>query len=107
MVMENGAAFEDVVTDLGPGRVVLDTHRTQFLADHVAAVLRARERGAHVEGYLVWSLLDNFEWALGYGPRFGIVHVDYDTLERTPKLSSAWFASLCATRAVPELVRGE
>jgi beta-glucosidase len=51
----------------------------------------------------VWSLLDNLEWAAGYGPRFGILHVDYDTLERTPKLSSRFVAELCASRTIPAL----
>ncbi|MGW0838870.1 GH1 family beta-glucosidase [Streptomyces sp. NPDC002787] len=104
MVMENGAAFEDMVDESDGRRVVVDRARTQFLIDHVTATHRARERGAHVVGYLVWSLLDNFEWAMGYGPRFGIVRVDYDTYERIPKLSAHWFAELCATKVVPALV---
>ncbi len=104
MVMENGAAFLDVVELLADGtRRVMDVDRTQYLAGHVAATHRALERGANVVGYFAWSLLDNFEWTSGYRPRFGIVHVDYDTLERTPKLSSHWFAQLCATGVIPEL----
>jgi len=100
MVMENGAAFEDVVTESSSGPVVIDRDRTQYLIDHLSATLNARDRGANVVGYLVWSLLDNFEWALGYGPRFGIVRVDYATLERTPKMSAYWFAEVCASRTV-------
>ncbi|MET7896595.1 GH1 family beta-glucosidase [Streptomyces mirabilis] len=103
MVMENGAAFEDVVIEADGRRAVVDRDRTQFLIDHVTATHRARERGAHVVGYLVWSLLDNFEWAMGYGPRFGIIRVDYDTQARIPKLSAHWFAELCATKVVPAL----
>ncbi|WP_436777581.1 GH1 family beta-glucosidase [Yinghuangia sp. YIM S09857] len=103
MVMENGAAFADAVGDSNGRRVVLDRDRTQFLIDHATAIHRARERGANVVGYIVWSLLDNFEWAEGYGPRFGIVHVDYDTQERTPKLSSHWLSELCATKVIPIL----
>lgn len=103
MVMENGAAFEDAVVEVDGKPAVIDHDRTSFLIDHVAATLRARERGANVHGYLVWSLLDNFEWAAGYGPRFGIIRVDYDTLERTPKLSAQWFAELCRSRSVPVL----
>ena len=54
--------------------------------------------GAPVAGYFAWSLMDNFEWASGYGKRFGIVHVDYQTLVRTPKLSARWYADLLAAR---------
>ncbi|MFF1253757.1 GH1 family beta-glucosidase [Pseudarthrobacter sp. NPDC058329] len=103
MVMENGAAFPDTVTSSQGTHVVLDVDRTQFLINHLTATDRARQRGANVVGYLVWSLLDNFEWAAGYGPRFGIIHVDYDTLERTPKLSSHWFSEVCASRTIPVL----
>ncbi|MHA7189429.1 GH1 family beta-glucosidase [Arthrobacter sp. MDT2-16] len=103
MVMENGAAFDDIVEEIDGVLVVNDRNRTQFLIDHLSATLAARERGANVVGYLVWSLLDNFEWAEGYGPRFGVVRVDYDTLVRTPKLSSAWLSELCRTRSVPGL----
>lgn len=103
MVMENGAAFEDAVSDSGGQRVVMDRDRTQFLIDHATATHRALERGVNVVGYLVWSLLDNFEWAEGYGPRFGVIHVDYDTQERTPKLSAHWLSDLCATKVIPIL----
>jgi len=103
MVMENGAAFPDILTEHANTRTVTDLDRTDYLARHVTATHRALSRGANVVGYLVWSLLDNFEWAAGYGPRFGIIHVDYATLERTPKLSSHWFTTLCATRTIPRL----
>jgi len=103
MVMENGAAFVDTVSMVNGVRAVVDYGRTKFIADHVTATHRAMERGANIVGYLVWSLLDNFEWAEGYGPRFGIVRVDFDTLERTPKLSAHWFARLCETRVIPML----
>ncbi|MBC9822877.1 GH1 family beta-glucosidase [Terrabacter sp. MAHUQ-38] len=105
MVMENGAAFDDTEVRGGEGRLVLDIDRTRFLHDHVSATHRAWRRGANVVGYLVWSLLDNFEWAEGYGPRFGVVRVDYDTLERIPKLSSYWLAALCGSHVVPTLRR--
>ncbi|WP_316301753.1 GH1 family beta-glucosidase [Clavibacter michiganensis] len=103
MVMENGAAFDDVLTEVDGQPAVLDRHRTQYLIDHLTATLRARDRGANVDGYLVWSLLDNFEWAAGYGPRFGIIRVDYESFRRTPKLSAHWFAEACRTRTVPAL----
>jgi len=105
MVMENGAAFVDVVETLEDGsRRVVDMDRASYIAEHVEATHRAIQRGANVVGYLAWSLLDNFEWTSGYRPRFGIVHVDYDTLQRTPKLSSHWFAQLCASGTAPVLV---
>jgi beta-glucosidase len=86
MVTENGAAFKDVVVD---GQVD-DLDRQSYIQSHIAATLEARRRGVPVAGYFVWSLLDNFEWASGYEKRFGIIHVDYETLERTPKASSLW-----------------
>ncbi len=92
MITENGAAFPDVVED---GRVH-DNARIAYLADHLGAVGRARASGVDVRGYFVWSLLDNFEWAYGYSRRFGIVHVDYDTLRRTPKDSAAWYRDVIA-----------
>ena len=94
--MENGAAFEDTVTIADGEPIVEDHDRVAYLADHLAAALRARERGANVAGYFVWSLLDNFEWASGYAQRFGIVHVDFDTLVRTPKASYAWYRDFIA-----------
>ncbi|TDL45253.1 GH1 family beta-glucosidase [Microbacterium oleivorans] len=103
IVMENGAAFTDEVTELNGSSAVVDRQRTQYLIDHLTATLSAKGRGANVVGYFVWSLLDNFEWALGYGPRFGIIRVDYDTLARTPKLSAAWLAEVNATRLVSQL----
>ncbi len=99
-VTENGAAYEDVVEEDGS---IKDVDRTRFIRQHVAAVAEALEAGADVRGYFVWSLLDNFEWAWGYEKRFGIVRVDYDTLERTPKQSAHAFAAIieadCAERA--------
>ena len=87
VITENGAAFEDVVED---GRVH-DAGRTGYLDHHLRAVHAAIADGADVRGYLVWSLLDNFEWAYGYGRRFGIVHVDFDTQRRLLKDSALWY----------------
>ncbi|MEU9131085.1 GH1 family beta-glucosidase [Kitasatospora sp. NPDC048540] len=89
LVTENGAAYEDVV---GPDGTVQDPERIAYLRGHLAAVADAVEGGADVRGYYLWSLLDNFEWSYGYGKRFGIVHVDYPTLARTPKASAHWYA---------------
>jgi beta-glucosidase len=88
VITENGAAFDDTADETG---FVQDEGRTDYLAEHIAAVAVARQQGADIRGYFAWSLLDNFEWAFGYGKRFGIVRVDYDTQARTPKQSALWF----------------
>ncbi|MFH9754067.1 GH1 family beta-glucosidase [Streptomyces griseus] len=88
VITENGAAFDDTVAADGS---VPDADRTAYLADHIAAVVAARARGADVRGYFAWSLMDNFEWAYGYDKRFGIVRVDYDTQLRTLKDSAKWY----------------
>jgi beta-glucosidase len=88
MICENGASFDDVVAADGQ---VHDPERRDFIAAHIEAVGRAIARGVDVRGYFVWSLLDNFEWGHGYAERFGIVHVDYQTQERTIKSSGNWY----------------
>lgn len=80
VITENGCSYEGID----------DQERITFLDGHVRALHQALEAGVDVRGYFVWSLLDNFEWAEGYARRFGLVHVDYTTLERTPKASYAW-----------------
>jgi beta-glucosidase len=80
-VTENGMSADDSLR----GGKVDDRARTGYLDAHLGAVRRARAEGVDVKGYFVWSLLDNYEWALGYDKRFGLVHVDFDTLARTPK----------------------
>jgi beta-glucosidase len=90
---ENGAAFSDVRLHDGS---VHDPERTEYLRDHVDAVSAALDHGVPVAGYFVWSLLDNFEWAFGYSKRFGIVYVDYPTLERVPKGSYYWYRDFIA-----------
>jgi len=87
-VTENGAAFDDP-EPIG-GRVS-DPSRTAYLQAHLQACLEAVQRGVPLRGYFAWSLLDNFEWAHGYRKRFGIVHVDYATQERTLKDSALWY----------------
>jgi beta-glucosidase len=67
-----------------------DQRRIDYLAGHIGAVEAVRAQGVDVRGYFVWSILDNFEWAEGFSKRFGLVHVDFDTLARTPKASYAW-----------------
>jgi beta-glucosidase len=87
-VTENGAAFADVRDHSGR---VLDPERTEYIASHVRAIGRALAAGVPIAGYFVWSLLDNFEWSYGYAKRFGLVYVDYPTLERVPKGSFHWY----------------
>ena len=77
---------------------VLDPEREAYLAGHLDAVARAIADGVPIRGYYVWSLLDNFEWSHGYGKRFGIVYVDYATLERVPKSSYYWYRDFAAAR---------
>ncbi|MEV1172805.1 GH1 family beta-glucosidase [Nonomuraea sp. NPDC049784] len=96
MVTENGAAFEDVVEN---GRVH-DAERVAYLDGHLREVHRAIEAGADLRGYLVWSLLDNFEWAEGYRRRFGIVHVDYATQTRVLKDSALWYRDVIGRNAL-------
>ncbi|MCL7458816.1 GH1 family beta-glucosidase [Micromonospora echinofusca] len=93
MVTENGAAFPDKAgtDDSGGAGQVLDADRIAYLDGHLRAVHEAISRGVDLRGYLVWSLLDNFEWAEGYRRRFGIIHVDYLTQRRTPKSSARWY----------------
>lgn len=86
-VTENGGAFKD---ELVSGQVH-DADRTDYIARHIDAVAEAIRMGVRMEGYMVWSLLDNFEWASGYEKRFGIVHVDYATQKRTLKDSAIWY----------------
>ncbi len=90
-VMENGAAFRDAPVDTPEGLRVHDIDRADYIASHIGAVGDALAQGVPMAGYMVWSLMDNFEWASGYAKRFGIVHVDYATLARTPKDSYAWY----------------
>jgi beta-glucosidase len=99
MITENGAAFDDRV---GAEGAVHDPDRIAFLAAHLAAVRRAIDEGVDVRGYFAWSLLDNFEWAYGYGKRFGLVHVDYATQQRTVKDSGRWYAEVARSGRLPD-----
>ena len=102
VITENGAAFVD---DFQNGRIK-DTQRTSYLRQHIAAVSSAMKQGVPVVGYMVWSLMDNFEWASGYAKRFGIVHVDYETQQRTLKDSAIWYREfLTAQKAQRNLDR--
>ncbi|HXV71554.1 MAG TPA: GH1 family beta-glucosidase [Acidimicrobiia bacterium] len=94
LIMENGAAYTDEVASDG---TVDDPKRVEYLRRHIAAIHDARDRGVPVQGYFVWSLLDNFEWSLGYSRRFGIVHVDRSTMKRTMKTSARWYREFLAS----------
>ncbi|MEV5505247.1 GH1 family beta-glucosidase [Streptomyces orinoci] len=93
-ITENGAAYDDKPDDRG---AVHDPERIRYLHTHLETLLRALADGADVWGYFVWSLLDNFEWAHGYSKRFGVVYVDYETLERVPKTSARWYREVIRT----------
>jgi beta-glucosidase len=93
-VTENGASFDDESRNGG----VADPERTRYLAEHLGEVARALASGVPLEGYFVWSLLDNFEWSYGYTKRFGIVYVDYETQRRIDKESAHWYRRFLAAR---------
>ncbi len=94
-VTENGMAHDDTV---GPDGTVDDPARVSYLDGHLRAVRAAIDAGVDVRGYFCWSLLDNFEWAEGFSKRFGLVHVDFATLARTPKTSYGWYRDLIAAQ---------
>lgn len=93
LITENGLPRPDQVTPAGR---VADPDRIEYLSRCLEGVAEAAASGVDIAGYFVWSLLDNLEWGLGFGPRFGLVHVDFDTLVRTPKDSFHWYRRLIA-----------
>jgi beta-glucosidase len=90
-IAENGCGYDDDVVADGE---VLDLHRRDYLRNYLRELHQAVTDGVPVRGYFLWSFMDNFEWQDGYTRRFGIVHVDYKTQRRTPKLSARWYASV-------------
>lgn len=96
-ITENGCAASDVVADDGK---VYDSDRLMFMRSCLGQLQRATSEGAPVDGYFHWSAQDNFEWAAGFGERFGLVYVDFETLERTPKMSASWFKEAARRNAV-------
>ncbi|MCC6444648.1 MAG: beta-glucosidase [Armatimonadetes bacterium] len=96
-VTENGAAFPDAANASG---AVPDPTRLEYLKAHFIEAHRAIQNGVNLSGYFVWSLLDNFEWAFGYSKRFGIVHIDFTTQQRTPKDSAQWYAGIARQNGV-------
>ncbi len=95
-VTENGAAFTDILVN---GQVH-DTKRVKYLQDNISEMFRAKQEGVNVTGYFIWTFLDNFEWAEGYYPRFGLVHVDFETQKRTVKSSGNWYAKFLQSSTV-------
>jgi beta-glucosidase len=93
-ITENGAAFKDRRVEKGQ---VQDDDRIAYLDGHLRAARRAIERGVRLQGYFLWSLLDNFEWSFGYSRCFGITHVDFATQERAWKKSAGWYQRVIAT----------
>jgi beta-glucosidase len=99
MITENGAAFDDRVDADGGVR---DHYRISYLRDHLAVVHEAIASGVDLQGYFVWSLLDNFEWSYGYSKRFGIVYVDYATQRRVLKDSAYWYRAIISANGIEE-----
>ena len=91
IISENGAAYPDPVAADG---TIHDADRESYLARHLATAADAIDVGVPLSGYYVWSLMDNFEWSLGYAKRFGVIHVDFPTQRRTPKQSARWYQRL-------------
>jgi beta-glucosidase len=96
-ITENGAPYIDEVQSNGE---IHDLGRREYLRNYLISLHRAVQEGFDVRGYFLWSLLDNYEWAEGYAKRFGIVHVDYGTLRRRPKLSAHWYSKVIGSNAV-------
>ena len=99
---ESGAAY--AVDDIDPTD---DTERVSFLRRHLEAARTAMDHGVPLRGYFVWSLLDNFEWAHGYEYRFGIVHVDFDTLERRVRDSGVFWAGVARDGFIPAAAQAQ
>jgi beta-glucosidase len=97
IISENGASYSDGPDASGK---VHDQKRIDYLREHLLAVWQAIESGIPVTGYYAWSLMDNFEWSLGYSQRFGIVHVDYTTQKRTLKDSALWYSHVTSQNGI-------
>jgi len=98
-ITENGVADPHTDTDPVDGPIH-DEERIRYIAGFLEWIAKAIDDGADVRGYYLWSLMDNFEWAAGFSQRFGIVHVDMETLKRTPKASADWYRRVIARRGL-------
>jgi beta-glucosidase len=96
-ITENGCAAADQLSEDGN---IYDSDRVMFLRACLGQLHRATSEGVPVQGYFHWSAQDNLEWHSGFGDRFGLIYVDFDTLERTPKLSAQWFREAAQHNAV-------
>lgn len=96
-ITENGAGYKDPDTVHGE---VSDLHRRDYLRNYLRELQRATRDGVPVKGYFLWSFMDNYEWEDGYDMRFGVVHCDFKTLKRTPKLSARWYSKVMAANAI-------
>lgn len=96
-ISENGTSADDTLNKSG---LVDDSDRIMYLRNYLGQFRRAAAEGYPLKGYFLWSLMDNFEWADGYGKRFGIHHVDFATQKRTPKLSALWYKELIRRNAL-------
>ncbi len=97
-ISENGCGANDEPAADG---IVYDSDRIMFLLNYLTQLQRATSEGVPVRGYFLWSLMDNFEWSAGYGTRFGLIHVDYATQKRTPKLSATYYSEVIRRNALP------
>ena len=96
-ITENGCGSIDTPAADG---VVYDSDRVMFLRSNLAMLRRATAEGVPVRGYFLWSLFDNFEWADGFGTRFGLIHVEFPTLKQTTKLSADFYTQVIKSNAV-------
>lgn len=88
IITENGASFDDKIIN----ETIRDSEREKYIKNNLFSLKKAIEENCRVEGYFVWTFLDNFEWAEGYRPKFGLVHVDFETQKRTIKNSGKWYS---------------
>ncbi len=100
-ITENGCAYDDPVVADG----CHDPRRIEYLDLHLRALKDAIDEGVDVRGYYQWSLMDNFEWSLGYDKRFGLIHIDFDTLERTPRDSFHWYREVIIRNGLDQIDR--
>ncbi len=104
LITESGAAFPDVLTD---DKTVIDKQRINYFKDVLAYVLKAKDEGVNVNGYFVWSLLDNFEWTEGYTQRFGLIYTNYHNQERIIKNSGRWFQQFLASKSTQAFIHNQ